>query len=397
MSVRDEAYNESVSLLKKLVTDRGFVASSEEVSNYRRIWARDGTIEGLAALASGDDELIAAFRSTLETLKDHQDDTGRIPSNVSLDEHHVSYGTSVGRIDATLWYVIGVTRFAIDRKDEGFFYLFKESVDKAIFYLRCLELNGRGFLYIPHGGDWADEYINHGYVLFDQVLYYLALSSYCTLAEDAFVTKRKDDLRAMIRINYFPSRSELENPYVYHQPILEDALRIYERPFPITFFTNYSVYGNVDTFAAALLLGTDILPPEFKEELADALCALWNENDFAILPAFYPVINPGDPKWDELSRNHLFGFRNKPYEYHNGGLWPLVHGFFVAALPEHEDEKKKLDNFADLLARDKYVFPEYYNGKTEEPGGTKYLGWSAAAYILAYAAVIEGRRIFTND
>ncbi|NUR33686.1 MAG: fructofuranosidase/invertase, partial [Gemmatimonadaceae bacterium] len=36
--------------------------------------------------------------------------------------------------------------------------------------LEGLEYNGRHLLYVPVGGDWADEYVYEGYVLHDQVL-----------------------------------------------------------------------------------------------------------------------------------------------------------------------------------------------------------------------------------
>ena len=48
------AYIESINLLKKASSPEGFLASALDSSNYKRVWARDGVICGLAALASGD-------------------------------------------------------------------------------------------------------------------------------------------------------------------------------------------------------------------------------------------------------------------------------------------------------------------------------------------------------
>jgi maltose/moltooligosaccharide transporter len=36
-------------------SSEGFLASAQDISNYKRVWARDGVICGLAALASGDE------------------------------------------------------------------------------------------------------------------------------------------------------------------------------------------------------------------------------------------------------------------------------------------------------------------------------------------------------
>jgi len=61
-------YNNSIALLHTVSTSKGFLASAENTSNYKRVWARDGVICGLAALASGDEKLISTFKNTLETL-----------------------------------------------------------------------------------------------------------------------------------------------------------------------------------------------------------------------------------------------------------------------------------------------------------------------------------------
>ena len=114
-----------------------------------------------------------------------------------------------------------------------------------------------------------------------------------------------------------------------------------------------------------------------------------------LIPAFDPVITRGKSQWDHLKRSHLFSFKNKPYEYHNGGLWPLVHGFFLATLANSHPKiaQKQLKVFAKKLKEDDYAFPEFYNGKTKKPGGTMHLGFSASAYILAYTAIIKKRPV----
>jgi hypothetical protein len=56
----------------------------------------------------------------------------------------------------------------------------------------------------------------------------------------------------------------------------------------------------------------------------------------ALLPAFWPVIQPGNPGWRELQSNHLYGqMKNMPYMYHNGGLWPMLTGLEVMGLVRH--------------------------------------------------------------
>src|SRR3970282_3031591 len=99
---RDLNYIKAVELLEKVSSSEGFLASAQNISNYKRVWARDGVICGLAALASGDEVLIGTFRKTLETLATNQHRNGTIPSNVMTngDVVEVSYGGLAGGGDA---------------------------------------------------------------------------------------------------------------------------------------------------------------------------------------------------------------------------------------------------------------------------------------------------------
>lgn len=60
----DISYIKAKNLLLEASSPKGFLASANEVSNYKRIWARDGVITGLAALLDGNKKLIETFRQT---------------------------------------------------------------------------------------------------------------------------------------------------------------------------------------------------------------------------------------------------------------------------------------------------------------------------------------------
>ncbi|NBC58668.1 MAG: fructofuranosidase/invertase, partial [Bacteroidetes bacterium] len=66
------AYQHAKSLLKKAQSPHGFMASVNDVDNYKRIWTRDGVICGLAALLDGDEGLVNTMKATLETLAKQQ-------------------------------------------------------------------------------------------------------------------------------------------------------------------------------------------------------------------------------------------------------------------------------------------------------------------------------------
>jgi len=389
MEVTKEAYEKSIELLRELMTRKGFIASKGGGKNYARIWGRDGVIAGIAALSSEDDELIEGFKKTLETLTENQDNTGRIPSNIPLGGGEVSYGTTVGRIDPTLWYVFGHCELKKRAGDDEFFEKHRKNIESALHYLDCLELNNKGLLYIPHGADWADEYINHGYVLFDELLYLLALRNYGEIAKSGEHLKKAEMLANLIAVNYFPRNENRDSEYVYNKTIFCASLRDYKPPFPVVYFTNHSIRYHRDNFANGLLFASDVMEKRQREELLDAVINKYLDVQFPIMPAFDPVIEEGSLHWAHLAHNYLFEFRNQPYRYHNGGLWPMITGFFLAhAKPPRG--KEYLARFAEILARDGYMFPEYYHGLTHEPLGTQYIGLSAAGYILAYKAYDSG-------
>ena len=94
-----DGHDQAIHLLRRCCCADGFLASLSERDNYRRIWARDGVICGLAALLSGEQDLIKTFKQTLLTLTQYQGPHGEIPSNVDTMSERVSYGGTTGRIE----------------------------------------------------------------------------------------------------------------------------------------------------------------------------------------------------------------------------------------------------------------------------------------------------------
>ena len=63
-------------------------------------------------------------------------------------------------------------------------------------------------------------------------------------------------------------------------------------------------------------------------------------------PNFFPYIKPEDPDWVPRYAKY-----NNPARYHNGGIWPFVCGFYVAALVaagKNELAEKKLLALTEL-------------------------------------------------
>lgn len=393
-----EAYEQSLAMLRRCLTPAGFVASPLDVDNYARVWARDGVISGLAGLASGEADLIAGMESTLDTLAVYQGPHGEIPSNVAVDKGEASYGNLVGRVDALLWYVIGVCAYLKYTKKASRTVRYWLSIEKAMFLAECWEYNNRGFIYTPITGNWADEYIQYGYVLADQLLYLNALQSASRTFDHKDWQTKATQLRQMIEINYWPSATQANDPLVYHPHAYSYQV---ERGEPAHWLPSFSPAGYTtyfDGLAHALVLLGDIGNDEQRRLALAYTQFLQSQIGSALLPAFWPVIKPGDPDWGLLETNHLYGeLKNQPYMFHNGGLWPMLTGLFAIGLARYgyiERAMQLLDaiNAANAQGSEgrTWDFAEYHHGQTHEPMGMRDKAWSAAAGVLAYQAARKG-------
>src|ERR687885_2771720 len=107
----------------------------------------------------------------------------------------------------------------------------------------------------------------------------------------------------------------------------------------------------------------------------------------------YPVLNPGDKDWREYYRVRNL---NQPHHYHNGGAWPFIGGFYVAALVQVgrlDEARHQLNKLAEMnrLGKQKeWEFNEWFHGLSGRPMGFGGQSWSAAMYIFAVDAVERG-------
>ena len=303
-------------LLERCLGPRGYVAALEGPSaDYGRVWARDGVICGLAWLwTKGDSE---PLQRTLATLGARLGPAGQAPSNVG---ETVSYGTRSGRIDATLWFMVG-------RRALG------GSVSEFAPLLRAWEVNANGRLVTPEAGNWADEYPIHGETLYDNAL------------------RCHGEGRLLEGFEGFPAALTPAGP---------------DERF--------------DAFGVALCLLWDLGSAEDRVRAFRRGLALRRHG---LVPAFDPVITQADPRWSRIEGLAVHGLRNRPGCYHNGGLWPVVNGFWARAA-RHRGEHGLADALLEAIrAANAQGFPEYLDATTGAPGGARLQAWSAAGELLA--------------
>lgn len=84
---------------------------------------------------------------------------------------------------------------------------------------------------------------------------------------------------------------------------------------------------------------------------------------------------------------------NIPEQYHNGGIWPFVGGFYVAALVKAgrmEEARRQLEKLAKvnrLGLEEEWEFNEWCHGRTGRPMGYPHQAWSAGMYLYPYHCV----------
>lgn len=408
-SLEQEGHQQALSLLSNCATEAGFLATPTERSNYRRVWARDGAILSLAALCARDEELIAAARATLETLARHQGPHGEIPSNVDPLTGRVSYGGTTGRVDADLWFVIACAEYWRATRDGTFLDAMLDALEKVRFLLGAWEFNNRGLLYVPATGDWADEYLQSGYVLYDQLLYLQAQRSMAALhaevhgSTDHALDERISRLYHLIRANYWFDGDADQAGDAYHEVLYrkgQEAAPHCANRYWMPSFSSSGYSYRFDAFANVLASMLDVADDDQRSRVERYIDEELVHEDLPLLPAFHPVIEPVHEDWEDLQVMFSYTFKNKPYEFHNGGLWPMLTGFHAADLARrgHADAARRFlraVHAGNQLEMDgePWAFPEFVHGRDRTPGGTRRQGWSAAAAVIAHEA-LQGRTVF---
>ena len=364
----------ALALLAAMRGPHGIHASLTETANYRAIFARDAIMAGIAGLLLGDEHLIEGLDWTLEHLADLQGPEGQVASNFEFrgsGPPKVSFGTLAPRLDAACWFLVGVGLGArVGAIDPA---PLRDAVARVVHLLDGIEYNGRHLLYVPTGGDWADEWIYEGYILHDQVLRAWGLR----LVGETYGQRAWRDKAARIAeaidAAYWP----------------EDAV---ERDHPIAAFTPARRFDMFDLAACSLLGVSGLLPAR-----ADAALA-WIARTFldqgALPPAFAPVIDESHVDWPALVRYQLHGFRNRPHEYHNGGIWPIWLGWLALAQARagRSDDLSRLRELANAAMGSSadFRFAEYLHGQSGEPGGTERMAYTATGVV--FLAVADRRR-----
>jgi len=104
-------------------------------------------------------------------------------------------------------------------------------------------------------------------------------------------------------------------------------------------------------------------------------------------------IRQNSPLWRNYMSRHK---QNFPYQYHNGGIWPFVAGFWIMLLhklKKHVLAREELERYARACSVNNWEFNEWLHGKSGKPMGMAGQSWNAAMFILAYHCLLDNVEI----
>ena len=386
---------QAIQLLEKLCTPFGIRASLSNEGNYNAVFARDAVMSGIAGLLAENQTIIDGLISSLYYFKATQGSNGQIASNFQFDSQqvtHVSFGTLSAKIDSCTYYLIGIGLLL----QEGYLQAedWKESVHKTIELLNSIEYNKRHLVYVPRGGNWADEYPYEGYLLYDQALRLWALRLCGNTFEEASWTAKANQIEETILGNYIIDPSYSTEGIKYHQVAYK---RFSEKTTLPYYASGFSPIGYSTVFdLPANMLTTLVIKHEFNQRVFEWIDDVFTSKE-AFPSVFYPIITPTDSNWEEIANFYLFVFKNKPHHYHNGGIWMIWLGWAALALAQNGEDARVKQLYERCLSyiqhNPDFCFDEYIDSLEMKVGGVKNLGYTATGIVFMDIAANHKERL----
>ncbi len=376
-----ECYARSLKLLEKNSHGHGVIAAARTPKsvdrNYASIFGRDAAICSIGMVASGDKALISHAKNGLLTLARYQAPNGQIPKYVKPEKRESDFWYS-GCIDATLWWLYAVDNFDRAIPTSSLKKRLEPKIAKALSWLYCQEHQGMFLVQQNEASDWADIMPRSGFVLYSNALWYAVKKQY------GIRTAAKT--RHFFSHLFFPfdkSCSEHRRVKVLTEYVKGGAT---QRDFYLS-FVNFSFWGeDVDVYGNILSCLFGIPSREKQEVIVDRLIKRRANQPWPIRTLLSPIRRK-NRFWRPYMERHK---QNLPYQYHNGGTWPYVAGFWVLLLLKlgrKELARTELERYAEVCKVNSWEFNEWMDGRTGKPMGMAGQSWNAAMFIAAAEAL----------
>ena len=345
---------------------------------YPEPYTRDLMFSILGIAVSGNQILMASIRKVLETLAKNQTEHGHIPSLVHNSEDR-------GASDTTPLFLLGVGIF---RQTTGETDFLEAAVNKALIWMEYQSPSDRYLVAQQPTSDWRDEQWVLGYGLFVNTVVYSYLK---ILGLNDRAEKLKHEM----------GRFTIKPDGIHHR--VPEGFVVKHKPYYALWSYKILSSERFDLLGNSLAILSGIASPSRANDIVswvETECAHLRKNGQLALelpPNFFPYTMPEDDDWHP--RNKIF---NNPGDYHNGGVWPFICGFYVAALVATkryalaEEKLIQLTNIVKLSRKEnlEFGFNEWIKAQTGLPMGQDWQTWSAALYLYAAKCVEERKTPF---
>jgi Alkaline and neutral invertase len=378
----------AIDLLHGNLTPHGILAAAPgaraRARGYTAIFGRDAAVCAMGMALSGDAVLERAAARGLVTLARHQAPNGQIPKFVDVERAEADFWY-VGCIDATLWWLAGLAFLDACDPARRLRRRFAGRIERAIAWLHAQEHQRFHLLQQNEASDWADIMPRSGFVLYTNALWHWV--------KRLFGLPGGRETRVSANQLFHPFGAQLSE---YRRArLLVDYIRRGARNRGLYLsFVNFAFFGTEgDVFGNVLAVLCGLANAEARQRVLRAL-------DRAGVADPYPVRAVCEPIREShfLWRPYMSRHRqNLAWQYHNGGIWPFVGGFWVTALAEaglRERARRDLASVARANALGGWQFNEWLHGRTLAPSGMPRQSWNAAAFLMAHRAVYDGVRPF---
>ncbi|MCW5979926.1 MAG: hypothetical protein KIT09_17730 [Bryobacteraceae bacterium] len=375
---------QAIAALRRCCHGLGLRASGR-LHGHRQIWARDSMICALGAAVIEDDEIHRAVLSSIESLAAAQTRLGEIPNNVDPETGRANFRAYA---DGGLWYVIARVLLSPRR----------ESIAQTLAWYETQDVDQSGLLSMQESADWQDLFCTRGKGLYLNCLYALALRM---MGEGERARRVADEINRWFWYEGDPdlfrhvahsfSTESLDMDALGRKRWIPRKRSMPDEQFYLPYLSFREAGEWFDAFGNLLAILAGVAEAARARTILDFI----ERRGLDRLPikSIFPPVRPGDSDWREY-----YGELNRPDHYHNGGIWPFLGGFFVAALVKAGEPEKAAAALARLEALNRAgEFNEWHHGETGEPMGVKDQAWSAAMYLYACACVEEGRVVLLDS
>ena len=371
----------SLHLLQRNLTPAGILAASRtesaETRRYTRIFGRDAAVCVLAMCGSGIESLEHGAVTSLDALAAQQAANGQIPKYVDPAGRDADFWY-LGCIDATLWWLIAVDH--VRRQGTVGPAHWGAEAGRAIDWLLAQEHQRFRLLQQNEASDWADIMPRSGYVLYTNALWYEVKRRYALA--DATETHH--------HFNHLFDPFQRDLPEYHRARLLQHYARRGRRdPGLYMSFVNLAFAGNEgDVFGNVLAILSGLAGESMGHRIVKTIVAAQASQPYPIRVVLHPLTRKHE-LWRQYMARHQ---QNDVHQYHNGGIWPFVGGFWVMALEQlgmHELAWQELARVAAANQLDDWRFTEWLHGRSLKPMGMAGQSWNAAAFLLARRALLR--------